>query len=132
MKFPEQYRWLDPPDPRYSTITGDPFGAFRVPATKAPGRRQLNIIASDGQDVGWDHVSVTLDQSKNTPTWGEMDFVKDLFWDETETVMQLHVPKSDHICNHPGCLHLWRPTRETIPLPPGILVGIKSLGEIKP
>lgn len=131
MKFPEEYRWFDPPDMRYWTDAGDPFGAFRIPATKAPGRRQLNIIASDGTECGWDHVSVTLDQSKKCPTWEEMCFVKELFWNDDEEVMQLHPPKSDYINNHPGCLHLWRPTRETIPLPPGILVGIKSLGEIQ-
>ena len=56
-----------------------------------------------------------------------MCFVKDLFWDEEEMVMQLHPPKSKWINNHPYCLHLWRPTKETIPAPPQIAVGLKAL-----
>lgn len=57
------------------------------------------------------------------PNWFEMDYVKDLFWAEEETVMQLHVPKSEHINCHPHCLHLWRPLGVKIPLPPGEMVG---------
>jgi hypothetical protein len=56
-----------------------------------------------------------------------MCFVKDLFWDAEEPVMQLHPPKSTWINNHPHCLHLWRPTGAPIPLPPQIAVGLKEL-----
>jgi len=61
------------------------------------------------------------------PRWDEMCFVKDLFWDAEETVMQLHPPKSMWINNHPFCLHLFRPLNETIPLPPPISVGHATL-----
>jgi len=45
--------------------------------------------------------------------------------------MQLHPPRSKWINNHPYCLHLWRPTKQEIPLPPEIAVGILGL-EVKP
>jgi len=44
-----------------------------------------------------------------TPTWDEMNAVRHLFFRDDETVMQLHVPTTDHISFHDGCLHLWRP-----------------------
>jgi len=96
-------------------------GAFMVPG---PGGVLLGCIVSDGtrwEDCGlpgkrWEHVSVSL-QSR-TPTWQEMDFVKRLFWDDRETVIQLHVPRQKHINLHDNCLHLWRPVGHTIPLPP--------------
>ena len=82
----------------------------------------LRIIASWGMD--WDHVSVSL--RNRCPTWGEMDHVKRMFFDDEEAVMQLHPPRSQWINNHPYCLHLWRPQNEGILLPPSILVGIRG------
>lgn len=88
--------------------------------------RQLLIIGSDGAGwtadgmpgEPWEHVSVSVLGRHVTPTWAEMDFVKNLFWGEDETVVQLHVPKADHISLHPGCLHLWRPASGWPLLPP--------------
>lgn len=54
--------------------------------------------------------------------------IKELFFLDGETAMQLHPPEADYVNNHPYCLHLWRPHSETIPRPPSILVGIKSAG----
>jgi len=84
--------------------------------------RELQCIASDGE--GWDHVSVSL--SNRCPNWREMSYIKNLFWDEEDTVIQFHPPKSEYINNLPYCLHLWRPQDIKIPLPPSILVGIKE------
>jgi hypothetical protein len=95
-------------------------GAFLFPA--APGRARLMVSASDGE--GWEHVSVS--SPVRCPTWEEMCLVKDLFWRGDEAVMQLHPPKADYVNNHAFCLHLWRPTEGAIPLPPSILVGIKT------
>ena len=47
-----------------------------------------------------------------------MDWVRRGFWLDDECVMQLHPPRSEHINVHPNCLHMWRPQRETIPMPP--------------
>jgi hypothetical protein len=101
-------------------------GCFFVPC---PGTRaNLQVIASDG--MGWEHVSVSL--QTRCPSWAEMCYIKDLFWDEEETVMQLHPPRSEWVNNHPYCLHLWRPVSDVIPRPREILVGVKSVGTLQP
>lgn len=79
----------------------------------------LRILASSG--MGWDHVSVS--RANRCPNWPEMEQVRHLFFRDDETVMQLHVPPSDHINCHPNCLHLWRPQDVEIPRPPSIMVG---------
>jgi hypothetical protein len=82
----------------------------------------LKVIASDG--MGWDHVSVSI--GHRCPTWEEMCFIKDLFFESDEVVMQLHPAKSDYINNHPNCLHLWKPQDVQIPQPDSILVGLRQ------
>jgi hypothetical protein len=125
MRFPEaleQYRFRTGP---WSSGTGDDFGAFKIPG---PAGEALMIIASPGdanENVPWEHVSVST--RHRCPTWKEMCYIKDIFWDEEEPVMQLHPPKSTWINNHPYCLHLWRPVLASIPLPPQIAVGFKAL-----
>lgn len=92
---------------------GDDFGGvFLVPSPT--GSHELRVIASNGE--GWDHVSVSL--PNRCPNWPEMEHVKRLFFRDTETAMQLHVGTADHINIHPHCLHIWRPHKEAIPLPP--------------
>jgi len=113
----------------YASRPGDDFGAFRL---LGPCGRELMVIASSGdRDLGvsWEHVSVSL--PNRCPNWLEMCFIKSLFWDDEETVMQLHPPKSKWINNHPHCLHMWRPTETEIPLPPDMTVGIKELGALR-
>lgn len=83
----------------------------------------LKVLASDGG--GWEHVSVSL--SDRCPTWDEMCIVKDLFFDESECVVQYHPPRSEYVNYHPFCLHLWKPTEFDMILPPSILVGPKTL-----
>jgi hypothetical protein len=92
-------------------------GAFRVPLPLK--NISTVVIASIG--MGWDHVSVSL--ADRCPTWNEMEYIKRMFFNPLETVMQLHVPASDHINYHPYCLHLWRPLEAIIPRPPASLVG---------
>ena len=46
------------------------------------------------------------------------DAVKRRFFWPHEVVMQLHPAEADHLSLHPYCLHLWRPHRVAIPLPP--------------
>lgn len=87
-----------------------------------------NVQASDGE--GWEHVSITIDSKKKKvercPTWEEMCYIKDLFWDEDDCVIQYHPPKSHYVSMHHFCLHLWRPTNQIIPVPDSILVGINQ------
>lgn len=88
----------------------------------------LRVIASSCN--GWDHVSVSLettatgDPIPRTPTWEEMEIAAQWFFRPEETAMQLHVPASDHINDHPYVLHWWRPWSKLrrIPRPPKFMV----------
>ena len=102
--------------------TGDLHGAFSV---IGPYGRDLNIISSGTGPgcEGWEHVSVST--TSRTPSWTEMCFVKDLFWLETECVIQYHPAMENYVNYHPYCLHMWRPLNQEIPLPPGWMVGPK-------
>ncbi len=82
-------------------------------------------MVSDGNL--WDHVSVSLPD--RCPTWDEMNLVKNLFWSEEETVMQLHPPVADYVNNCKTCLHLWKPQDKEIPRPPTWMVGFRGDGE---
>lgn len=95
-------------------------GFFLVP-TPNPGG-PLRVMSGDG--LGWEHVSVSCE--RRTPTWAEMQFVKTLWWDDDQAVMQLHPPQSEWVNNHDYCLHLWRPKDIPIPLPPSWMVGDKT------
>lgn len=111
--------------PGYESERGDPFGMFAMTHVIT----QLRIIVCEAfEDCPWDHVSVSgcCKGKSVTPTWEQMCYVKDLFFDETECVMQLHPPKSEYVNYHNHCLHLWRPMDGQIPQPPSILVGPKG------
>lgn len=80
----------------------------------------------------WEHVSVSVVRKNKkgytkvdrTPTWGEMAFVKNLFWGPEETVIQFHPPESEYVNNHEHCLHLWKPPYE-VKTPPTAMIGVK-------
>jgi hypothetical protein len=95
-------------------------GAFRVPYKLNPV--PFMVIVSDG--IGWEHVSVSL--PNRCPTWDEMCFIKSVFWDDTDCVVQYHPPASEYVNCHPFCLHLWRPVGMDFPMPPSIMVGPKN------
>lgn len=100
-------------------------GVFRVPSVIGG---TLTVIAS--ADDEWEHVSVS--RTNRCPNWPEMCRIKELFFHDTETVMQLHVPPEDHVNVHPYCLHLWRPLTKDVPRPPSIYVGAKGIGPFDP
>jgi len=99
-------------------------GRFLV---QGPFGCKLSVISDDGALTGWEQVSVSTDR-RRSPNWPEMCFVKDLFWDEEECVVQYHPPLSQYVKNHPYCLHLWKPTQGTLLAPPSSLIGIVGLG----
>ena len=108
------------------------IGMFLIPG---PLGRDLTVMASDASEwpfdkPAWEHVSVST--PKRTPHWDEMCFIKNLFWDKEETVIQLHPPESVYVNNHPHVLHLWKPVEIELPLPPASTVGDKNLGTIYP
>jgi hypothetical protein len=96
-------------------------GAFIFPATVSQKRASLFTIASDGD--GWEHVSIST--QFRVPTWAEMCFIKSVFWDAEDCVVQFHPRESEYVNQDPFCLHLWRCTTTAFPEPPAILVGIK-------
>jgi hypothetical protein len=88
------------------TNYGDDYGLFLIPG---PCNQNLAVMANTGKNDGWDHVSVSL--KDRCPNWQEMSFVKDIFFKEDETVMQLHPAKSEHINFAENCLHLLAPNK---------------------
>ena len=104
-------------------------GSFLIPG---PSGSTLGVIVSNGkhwEEAGlplpvWEHVSVSL--PTRCPTWEEMQFIKNQFWDKTECVYQFHVPEKEHVNFHPHVLHLWRPVGVDLPRPPAITVGPKT------
>jgi hypothetical protein len=89
-----------------------------------PSRWEGSIIVSNG--AGWEHVSVAPRKKHIMPSWEDMCFVKNLFWNEDEAVIQIHPEKSEYVSNVPNCLHLWRCSYKEMVLPPKILVGINE------
>jgi hypothetical protein len=105
----------------WGTTDSDLMGMFFV---MGPRGVKLKIMSSGvDHEYNWEHVSVSIEW--RTPNWAEMCFVKDLFWDEDECVVQYHPPRSEYVNHHPNCLHLWKPLAATLPTPPSVLVGPK-------
>jgi len=101
----------------WATDDSDQNGAFEIAAPT--GRRPIIIASNDG---GWDHISVSVRGTDGTPTWDEMCFVKDLFFEPEEPAYQYHPPHSKYVNVHPGTLHIWRPQHEKMPMPPLVMV----------
>lgn len=112
----------------YASSRNDDFGFFHV---RPDGSTSLlGIMMSAGSpEVPWEHVSVST--RIRLPTWGEMCWVKDQFWDPEEVVIQYHPRRSRYVNHHPYCLHLWRPLFVELPEPPTIAVGPHQ-GEVSP
>jgi hypothetical protein len=110
---------------------GDSFGAFEL---RSPWGGRMIIICSGSATsnpcgAGWEHVSISF--AERTPTWREMCWVKDQFWNEDETVIQFHPARSDYVNCYPFCLHLWR-HQDGHQLPPSIFVGPQAKVRLSP
>lgn len=101
----------------------DDYGNNGAFICKLKHGQSLRVIASEG--MGWEHVSVS--RTDRSPTWEEMCQIKDLFWDDTDCVVQYHPPKSDYVNNHLHCLHLWKPIGIELPRPDSIFVGYAGM-----
>lgn len=73
---------------------------------------------------GFEHLSVST--PIKTPTWEQMQKMKEIFWNDDEVCMQLHPKKEDYVNNMPYCLHIWKPIDKEIPTPPSIMVGFRK------
>lgn len=102
-------------------------GAFEIKWPDTDYHCILYVIASDGAGIGqgWEHVSVHGHGGRGnfTPSWNQMCFIKDLFWDAEDTVIQYHPPKSQYVNVHKNTLHLWRNPKVAIVTPPKMLIG---------
>lgn len=120
-KADEKFRDLQYSDPSYENN-----GVFIFPHYKIKDY-QIRCIISEGE--GWEHASVTIAKKRKfpsrCPTWEEMCWVKDQFWNDDETVVQFHPMKSEYVNCHPFVLHLWKQTNSIFQLPPSIMVGPK-------
>lgn len=127
--------------PEVKRVTTGRLGTTRAEAGNnglfmllGPKGETLRCIASDGTgwtSIGWElpaweHVSISL--VDRTPTWAEMAYVKGVFWDEDDCVLQFHPPRADYRNFHEHCLHLWRPIGIEFPRPPADAVGPRGKG----
>lgn len=71
-----------------------------------PTKVRAHVVVGFNED-GWEHVSMEL-FARRLPTWEEMCYVKDIFWDDEEEVVQIHPKKSKYV-NMTEALHMWRP-----------------------
>lgn len=112
MNFPESFR--------IAGVTGD-NGMFKMPL---PGCGK-NCLVQASVGMGWEHVSVSMPH--RCLTWDEMCYVKGVFFEPEDVVVQFHPAESEYVNMHPFCLHLWRP-EDGWPescVPDSILVGLR-------
>lgn len=109
----------------WATSHGNTYGHFLL---LAPSGALLFAVVADGEETRFDHVSVSVRHQGGTktprcPTWEEMCWIKSLFWDEEDTVIQYHPPRSKYVNRHAHCLHLWKPLDFPVPTPPEWTIG---------
>lgn len=122
-KVPEKHRVKKGKYGSDSSIGNNGLFQFSSQYPGSQGVVYFNCIVSDGED--WEHVSVTCRNKGRCPTWEEMCFIKDTFWDKDDWVIQYHPEESEYVSYHDTCLHLWKPINQKIPTPPRYMVGLK-------
>ena len=86
-------------------ILGETFWRYNYEDSTRAGL----IVVSNSKESGWEEVSIDIDYPTiRCPYFEEMAMFKDIFWDETEVVMQVHPAKKNYVNFHPYTLHLWR------------------------
>lgn len=121
---PEQYRVKNHRD--FATDESDGWnGYFLVPLSGNPARPKLQAVVLISDGLGWKHLSISLVNKKRTPTWEELQKVKEMFFEPDEWVVQFHPPKLEHVNNHDYCLHLWHSLAWPMPVPESFLVGFE-------
>lgn len=116
LRTQERYRIKS--GPYGSTSASGANGLFNVPTID--GKVHLTVIISN--QYGWEHVSVSTNKHR-PPTWEEMEYIKRLFWEEEDTVIQLHPPLSKYINKCNICLHMWRKIGSEHELPPPWMIA---------
>ena len=149
-KVPERYRKTGDKtvNPMLSTAEDGNNGVFIIPWKHPISKKITWLQTIVSQDEQWQHVAVVVlkgnpykigkinnnnkkksswgKQSTIPPTWNMMSFIKDIFWDDTQYVVQYHPSKINYVNNHKGCLHLFRPVGKILPIPPIEMIGIPN------
>ncbi len=115
--------------PKYASTDADGWnGMFRL----SMDGEIVRCVSSDGSEMPdqpqwqWQHVSVSIEGDKRPPRWSVMCRIKDLFWEPEDWVVQFHPAHSEYVNFHEGCLHLWKPKIEKLPIPLSLMVGPKA------
>lgn len=92
--------------------------SFSVPLND---NKEAFVIASENF-MGWDHVSAHIISVESgalnrTPNNEEMQFLRNLFFEDEEVVLEFHPAKKDYINNHSYVLHMWRSTDNIFSFP---------------
>lgn len=106
----------------YASRAGDHFGAFYF---YRGGVTIITLASAGDESMPWEHVSaraIERNGKERVPTWAEMCWLKDQFWNDDECVVQYHPPRSEWVNVHPFVLHLWKPVGIELPRPPIIAV----------
>lgn len=74
---------------------------------KLPECGTCSVVWSRDED-GLEHVSVSPRHKYRIPSWDDMCYLKDIFFDDEEEVYQIHPPKSQYVNVMQNCLHLWK------------------------
>ena len=75
---------------------------------------------------GWYHVSVCPYAKRMTPSYDDMQKLKEMFFRDDEAAIQVHPPKAEYVNNMENCLHLWSCYYKPMVLPPSCFVGLKK------
>lgn len=78
---------------------------------------------------GWEHLSVSM--PNKCPSWEQMCFMKEQFWEDDEACVEYHPKKEDYVNNHNYCLHIWRPYNFELLTPPSIMVGVRDINDLQ-
>ena len=68
----------------------------------------IGSVVWSPNEAGWEHVSFSPYDHSKTPSWDDMCYLKDVFFDEEEEVIQIHPKRSEYVNIMQNCLHLWR------------------------
>lgn len=92
------------------------YGECRIISSGTPDPENEFNIPNE-----WEHVSVSC--IDRCPSWDEMSAIKELFWEDSETVMQFHPMNKQYINLHPFTLHMWKKVGVNSELPPKWLIA---------
>lgn len=103
-----------------SQVSLQGFGEFKIPIDE-----KSYFFVGASTDFGWDHIAlrkiVKMERSsvEVTPIANEVEYIKKLFFRD-EVAIEVHPKKEDYVNLNHATLHLWRPNRNDLIMPPKI------------